>query len=358
MLHCEGRSNLARRETRVFQASRLGLGGAEAHDAIRSVIRQRGRNVSLAWKHPVLRPGTLETTPYSLNPHLPKVRAKAVFLVRSRGFGVRRTARYFGVHPGTVSKWLAKVPVGTGMDAIPTGSSRPRTSPNAIPRETVDRIVALRRQHGRCAQVLHAQLSRAGVAVSLSTVQRTLARQGLLRKRGPRKLFLRSGERPAADHPGDLVQADSIHLMRTERERTFVLTIIDCFSRWAYAWALESLSAPGAVAVVRRARAQAPFAFRCVQSDHGPEFGSCYTQRLGTWGIRHRHTRVRQPNDNAHVERFNRTLREDLRRELADYVADVPKLNTALSEWIHYYNAERPHLGLGGLAPLEVFPSS
>lgn len=59
--------------------------------------------------------GTLECTPYSLNPHLPKVRAQAVFVVRSRGLGVRQAARYFGVTPGTVSKWLARAPKDCGV---------------------------------------------------------------------------------------------------------------------------------------------------------------------------------------------------------------------------------------------------
>ncbi|MBT5017027.1 helix-turn-helix domain-containing protein [Candidatus Peregrinibacteria bacterium] len=44
---------------------------------------------------------------YTLNPHLPKVRAKAVNMVRD-GRGVREVSRYFGVFPSTVSRWVKK----------------------------------------------------------------------------------------------------------------------------------------------------------------------------------------------------------------------------------------------------------
>jgi len=46
-------------------------------------------------------------TAYSTNPNLGKVRQQAVNLVY-RGWSVRQTARYIGVQPGTVSKWLDK----------------------------------------------------------------------------------------------------------------------------------------------------------------------------------------------------------------------------------------------------------
>lgn len=59
---------------------------------------------------------------YSKNPHLPRVRRDAADLVR-RGWGVRKVARYVGVSPGTITKWVKKVK-RCGRVAIPTLSSR------------------------------------------------------------------------------------------------------------------------------------------------------------------------------------------------------------------------------------------
>ena len=299
----------------------------------------------------------LSGMPYTMNPYLPRVRAEAVRLIHERGWGVRQTARYIGVHPGTVSKWLQKAPLSLGpVHEIPTCSSRPHHSPRATPREVVERIRALRLAHGRCSEVLHAQLQREHVLVSLPTVKRVLAREGLLKKRSPWKHWHVSGERPKAQKPGDLVQVDSIHL--GQDRRLYLVCLLDCFSRWAFVRAVPRLNAPAAVSVVERARNDSPFSFACIQTDHGPEFSTHFTRRLSVWQIRHRHIRVRKPNDNAQVERFNRTIQEEMQADLLRYREDPVRLNLALESYLTYYNTERLHLGLNCQTPAEVFPRS
>jgi len=316
------------------------------------------RNGSLAWKHPLPLQGTLCGMAYSKNPYLPKLRARAVRFVREQHWGIRETARYFGVQPGTVSKWLAKAPLGVGtIHEIPTESSAPHTSPQAIPATVIRRIRELRLARGRCAEVIHAQLQQEAVTIHLSTVKRTLLREGLLRTRSPWKVFHRSGERPMPQNPGDLVEIDSIHFLLAS-SRHYIVTLLDVLSRWAFARAIPRLTAPAAVLVVARARTYLPFAFSCIQSDHGPEFSTHFSRRMAVFGIRHRHIRVRKPNDNAHVERFNRTLQDDLRTDLRRYQADIPKLNAVISRYLRYYNFNRPHLSLRCHSPAEVFPRS
>ena len=77
----------------------------------------------------------MEDMPYSMNPYLPRVRAKAVDLVREEGWSVRETARYIGVQPGTISKWIKRAPEGRTR-GIETKSSRPHTSPGRIDPKT------------------------------------------------------------------------------------------------------------------------------------------------------------------------------------------------------------------------------
>ena len=292
---------------------------------------------------------------YSLNPHLPKVRAKAIELVRTNGWSVRQTARYIGVHPGTISKWLKKAPTGVGkIYAIPTRSSKPKASPLAIDKKIVDRIVEIRLARNRCADIIHAQLLREGINVSLSTVKRTLERRGLINKRSKWKKYHLSGERPKAINPGNLVEIDTIHIMLNKKKRMYVFTMIDCYSRWAYARASRTLSAFLATQTVFNAHSNAPFKFQCVQSDHGPEFTSYFSRVIINSGIKHRLIRVRKPNDNAHVERFNRTIQEELKMDIIKYKQDLPKLNKLIKEYMHYYNTERLHLGLECKTPLEV----
>lgn len=272
--------------------------------------------------------------------------------------GVRQMARNVGVAPSTVSRWMRRAPVMTQATEIPTLSSRPHHHPNALPYETVQRIRAIRLERHRCAEVVHAQLAREGTIVSLSTVKRVLWRQGLIRTRSPFKYWHQSGMRPPAEKPGDLVEMDSIHIFLRGRYMSFIIVALDTFSRWAFARVHPRLTSPGSARILFAAQKAASVPFRTVQSDHGPEFRGFFTRRLHKAGIRHRHIRVRKPNDNAHIERFNRTIQEDMAGEIRRFGHNVQWLNHAVIEYLRYYNEQRPHLGLGCSTPLEVLRRS
>lgn len=288
-----------------------------------------------------------------MNPYLPKLRADVVNAVH-QGMSIRAAARRIGVDHTTVLRWVHRAPCEGRVFAIETRSSRPHHHPRALDRRVVDRIRALRLARNRCAEVIHAELVREGVFVSLSTVKRTFAREGLLRKRSPWKHVHQSGIRPLPETPGMLVEMDTIHLFEHRWRRTYVLTVLDVASRWAFAAAAARCTSVAAVRAVGHVRSLAPFPLQCIQTDHGGEFSAHFTRRLLVWGIRHRHIRIRQPNDNAHVERFNRTLQEELRTDLLRYRTNLPMLNHSLAEYFTYYNTERLHVGLDCQTPLEV----
>ena len=58
-------------------------------------------------------------------------------------------------------------------------------------------------------------------------------------------------------------------------------------------------------------------------------------------------------NDNAHIERFNRTLQEECLDKLPH---DVRIINCALKKYLRYYNYERVHGGINYLTPMQVVP--
>jgi transposase InsO family protein len=59
----------------------------------------------------------------------------------------------------------------------------------------------------------------------------------------------------------------------------------------------------------------------------------------------------RSPKLNGHVERLQRTFRDEF------YTRPLPtrlsELQAKLDAYLDYYNRRRPHMALGGLAPLE-----
>ena len=291
--------------------------------------------------------------PYTQNPHMPRVRAQAVELVR-KGWSARKVGRYLGFHHTAVMKWV-RITKYRGYGAIPTQSSRPKTSPNALPRDIVSEIIKERVGRRRCAEHVYHALKNRGVGVSLSSVKRTLERCHLTKKRSPWKRPHDYTERPLVTHVGALLQADTIHIIAPDGSRIYVYTLIDLYSRWAYAEVVERIGAEASVCFVKRARKAAPFRFEMIQTDHGPEFSQWFTHSLWTLGIKHRHSRVRQSNDNAHVERFNRTIQE----ECLDRTAHtIPSFKKALETYLPYYNNERTHMGINYQTPLEMVLSS
>jgi len=90
-----------------------------------------------------------------------------------------------------------------------------------------------------------------------------------------------------------------------------------------------------------------PQALRC---DNGPEYIS---GALQTWannrGIRVEYIQPGNPQQNAYIERYNRTVRYDwLSQYLFDSIEEVQDFAT---RWLWTYNYERPNMGLGGITP-------
>ena len=93
---------------------------------------------------------------------------------------------------------------------------------------------------------------------------------------------------------------------------------------------------------------------RTVQTDNGPEFGLAFSDAVKRAGPYHRHNHPRSPNENGHLERFNRTLQEET---LAWGQGLSP---SAIAKFISHYNEKRLHMGLKFKTPaeaLKVIPS-
>jgi transposase InsO family protein len=285
---------------------------------------------------------------YNTNPKMAKLRKQAVYLVKQKSWSTHQVARHFGYTQSCIVKWCQKDPTG-GFRDIPTQSSRPKTHPKTVSPKVADTIVSLRLEHNRSAEVVHKRLQEeTGITVSLSTVKRTLDRRGLTRKRSPWKRFHYAVPRPEATKPGDLVEVDTIHLMTSLKTRIYIFTCIDVYSRWAYARAYEKATTKTAIDFLKRAQAEALFTFTMIQSDNGPEFGNYFTRTIPT---DHRHSRVRRPNDNAHLERFNRTLQTEC---ITTKRPDIAIINSQLPEYLRWYNEKRHHFGLKLETPLSV----
>jgi putative transposase len=89
-----------------------------------------------------------------------------------------------------------------------------------------------------------------------------------------------------------------------------------------------------------------------IRMDNGPELIS---HRLANWAqeqhILLAHSQPGKPAQNAYIERFNRTFREDV---LDAYLfSSIEEVRQIVDDWMEEYNLVRPHETLQGLTPFQ-----
>lgn len=285
--------------------------------------------------------------PYTTNEKLPALRAQAVNMVRS-GKTTREVARHFGYSQSVIVKWVKRAPKGC-VERIETYSSAPKTSPRSLSKETVGRIIHARVKSHRCAEVVYEMLKAEGVEVSLSSVKRKLSRYGLLNKRSPWKKRRVYPPRPEATMAGMLVQMDTIHFVDKEGHRVYIYTALDVYSRYGFAILSPKSNCMRSVSFLKKAMSYFPFDIQNIQTDNGPEFGLYFTDAVMRRGMTHRHIHPRSPNENGHLERFNRTIQEEIGR--FGWCIFIPK---DIEAYLRHYNTERMHMGINFKTPSQL----
>ncbi len=94
-----------------------------------------------------------------------------------------------------------------------------------------------------------------------------------------------------------------------------------------------------------------PKVLRC---DNGPEY---IGHKLQEWadkhGIKIAYIQPGNPQQNAYVERFNRTVRYDwLNQDIFELIEEVQE---KAIHWLWHYNNERPNMALGGITLSKSF---
>ncbi len=89
-----------------------------------------------------------------------------------------------------------------------------------------------------------------------------------------------------------------------------------------------------------------------IRVDNGPEYISGQLLRWAEGrGIAIQHIQPGKPQQNAYVERYNRTVRHEW---LDQYMfATIEEVQDYATQWLWTYNNDRPNMGLGGITPAQ-----
>lgn len=168
---------------------------------------------------------------------------------------------------------------------------------------------------------------------------------------------------------GQLGHIDCHHLgkaiIRGQSRKLYLVCLLDDYSRLAWSEVTEDITSLTVMFATMRCinmlQSEYGIRFEEIISDNGPEFGQRQSQNkmnhpfermLIELDIKHRYTQPYRPQTNGKVERFWRTLKEDLIEE-TDFDS-IEELHDELFQYMLYYNQERPHQGIGGITPVEM----
>ena len=143
---------------------------------------------------------------------------------------------------------------------------------------------------------------------------------------------------------------DFMHDQLEDGRSIRLLNVIDDFNREALGIEVDlSLPSHRVIRVLAQVIAWRgkPKVIRC---DNGPEYISA---TLLNWArsqdIRIEHIQPGKPQQNAYVERFNRTVRYEWLSQY--YWSDLDEVQEFATQWMWRYNHERPNMALGGITP-------
>ena len=281
---------------------------------------------------------------------------------------VKQTCRHFDIPRSTLNRWQKRFDPGN-LATLEDRSSRPQT----VRQQTwgtreVEAVLALRQQYPRWGkEKLAVLLARQGIVLSVSMVGRmlrSLRPRCLLVEPRPARATPRSRHaRPHAQRkpkgvlitketPGDLWQIDTMRLYPRPGVVRYHFSAVDVVSRYGIVGVRGVATAGTAKEFLAEVRARCPFAIKAIQIDGGSEFmaefeAECQAREIPLWVLP-----PHSPKLNGHVERMNRTFREEW-WECYEGETDLPSMQHAGHEGETVDNEVRPHQSLGMRTPVE-----
>ncbi len=293
-----------------------------------------------------------------------KWRLKVIEWYEAHGRNASLAARHFGISRTTFTKWKKRFD-----DDGPGGLEEASRRPGSVRAPTWSRefeaaVLELRQLTGWGKDKLVILLWQDGWKCSTSMVGRVLRK---LKQTGklveapgrdpwiPRRPFqrpygVRKPKEYLADRAGAIVQVDTSHVVLYTGFRFKHFTACDVFTRWQVLEVHHRATAHAAAGFLDTIVRRMPFTVKAIQVDGGSEFMAEFEDACKERGIKLFVLPPRSPKLNGHVERSNRSHKEEFYQRLKtpNAITEVRKL---LRTWENVFNCYRPHQALAYLTP-------
>ena len=299
-----------------------------------------------------------------------KERMKILFFYDQ--YGEPATKEAFGVSRKTIWVWRKRLEMGHRHLAVLTPTStKPKTLRSM---ETDPRLVAYirtqREQYPRRSKVklkpfVDTECRRLGVpSIAISTIGKVIKRNNLFFFKG-RHIYhnpaskwadVRMKKRTRVKHaPKPVgfghVEMDTI-VKIVDAMKVYIYTAIDVRMKFSFAYLYTKLNSQNTVDFFKKLQMVFPLSIASIQTDNGLEFLGDFDAYLEKQNVNHAFTYPRCPRINGVVERFNRTISEELLEPNLHLLHDPLIFCAKLVDWLIYYNCYRVHQSLGLLTPM------
>lgn len=268
-------------------------------------------------------------------------------------------------HHGTCSQSFRKYYnryLQSGNDGLIPQRRGPKWKTRRMPAALEAEVIEQRRLGLNRYEIYAVLRERGGTAPSPSAIYRAFVRHGLNRRSKP---MLEEKRRIIKERLGELGHVDLHQLSREcflvpPATAAYVISLVDSCSRLAWAEVVASKKALPVMfktlKLINTLNARYGLTFTEILTDNGAEFAARkrpldhpFETMLSELGIVHRYTRPYRPQTNGKVERFWRTLEDDV-VEGATF-DDLAHFSKELLEYLIYYNEFRPHQALNHTTP-------
>ncbi|HEY1409860.1 MAG TPA: helix-turn-helix domain-containing protein [Promineifilum sp.] len=254
-------------------------------------------------------------------------------------------AEQLGVHRATVYRWLKGMRQWGIREYVrrfqQAKKGRRRRKTHAALEQ---RVLAIRRQHHDCCgEKIVYWLAQAGIRLSRSTVYRILNKHLRLRAKGRHNRT--RGPLPGAAGPRQVIQMDTIDL-----GGVYAFTAIDIHTREGQVVLRPGLTSQDGQAALAEVMA---YFGRCqlLQTDGGSEFAGDFARAVPDYARFHRVARPYRCNEQAFIERFNRTVRQECLGWGKYRPEQIPDLQRLARRWLDYYHFVRPCMAFSPMHP-------
>lgn len=268
--------------------------------------------------------------------------------------------REYEITRRTGKKWVDRFKEGKPLCDL---SRRPLTSPNKTDSDIEQLVLAIRQENpGWGAKTIHRVLQNQGIIElpCVKTINNILDRNGCISKEESEKRH--KYIRFQREHCNELWQTDfKGDFGLNDGSRCYPLDIIDDCSRYLIKIVPSSSTKNIVIPAFESAFSEygMPLA---ILSDNGGQFAGFkqgYTQ-FEKWlmclDILPIHGRIKHPQTQGKIERFHRTLKEELLKY--NSFEDIEHADKKMQAWREKYNHVRPHEALNMLTPADVYVKS